>query len=175
MKIHKFLFALIITGFFSGCCANTDSGPCRKPDTVAKINNYELTTNDFLNEVKLVSPEMYKAANTEKAKEDALNELITKKVLLQEAQKANFDKDQRFMKEIERYWEQALLKLLMKQKIDEFSRGISLEIPFETRQQILQAEISKWVTDIRNSAKIKIYKDNLNKIEIKPEALDGRL
>jgi hypothetical protein len=63
----------------------------------------------------------------------------------------------------------------MKQKIDEFSRGISLEIPFETRQQILQAEISKWVTDIRNSAKIKIYKDSLNKIEIKPEALDGRL
>lgn len=167
MKKNGFLTILAAVIFVSGCCANPDgAGKCKKDEVVAKINNYSLTESDFLNEVRLIAPQKYNIANTEKAKEGALNELITKKVLLQEAQKANFDKDGKFMKEIERYWEQALLKLLMKQKVDEFSRNISPEIPFETRQQILQTEISKWISDIRNSAKIKIYKENLNKIEI---------
>ncbi|MDD5427955.1 MAG: SurA N-terminal domain-containing protein [Candidatus Omnitrophica bacterium] len=174
MKRYKFLSMIMVLGSLAGCCAHSDSGTCEKKSVVAKVNGYELTESDFLNEVTLISPKIYQSADKEKAKERALNELITKKVLLQEAQRSNFDKDRKFMREIERYWEQALLKLLMKKKIDEFSKAISPEVPFETRQQILRAEISKWIADVRNAAKIKIYKENLDKVEIKEGGLDGR-
>jgi len=59
--------------------------------------------------------------------------LINKKILIQEALKLNFDKDKTFMKEIERYWEQALLKLLFKIKSDELSRTVRVD-DFEVRQ-----------------------------------------
>ncbi len=171
MRYSGLVSAVLVLGLIAGCCANSDSGKCAGKEIIAKINGYELTSEDFLAEVKLISPKMYDVANTQRAKEDALEQLITKKILLQEAQKANFDKDKKFMEEIERYWEQALLKLLMKKKIDEFSKNISLEIPFETRQQMLQKEIGKWVADVRKTAKIKIYKENLNKLEIKSPSL----
>lgn len=163
-----FIFAAVLAaGFAAGCCAKADKESCQKAPVVARINNYELTAGDFIDEARFMSPDTIAAANTEKAKEDALNSLITKKILLQQAQALNFDKDKNFRKEIERYWEQALLKLLMKRKIDEFAKSVPPEMPVDIRQKMIQDRITKWVTDLRNTSKVKIYKENLEKVEIK--------
>jgi hypothetical protein len=151
----------------AGCCAKSGSNECATSKVIAKINDYELTADDFIGEVKLVSPNINLSSNIEKAKEDALDELITKKVLLQEAQRQNFDKDNRFMKEIERYWEQALLKLLMRKKIDEFSKKISPDIKGDLKHRMIQAQLDEWINDLRKSAKIATYKDNLKRVEVK--------
>jgi hypothetical protein len=106
-------------------------------------------------------PDKLAASDAVKAKEDALDKLITKKILLQEAQRESFDKDQKFMKEIERYWEQALLKLLINKKIDDFSKKLPADLSVEDRQKMLQDELTKWVSGLRASAKVRIYRENL--------------
>ncbi len=102
---------------------------------VARINNYEMTVNDFKEEA---------GRGMSASKEGLLEELIIKKVLLQEAQRQNFDKDKAFMKEIERYWEQALLKLLIKKKLREISQSLVIdenEVKSEYERKVKEGEI----------------------------------
>jgi hypothetical protein len=94
---------------------------------VAQINKYKLTVADFLGEAGTVLPDRPLPADAKKAKRDILEGLVTKKLLLQEAQAANLDKESGFMREIERYWEQALLKSLFKKKADELSGIIRVD------------------------------------------------
>jgi len=136
----------VILGIAGCCCRKgTDSGA----DIVAEINKYKMTVEDFRDEARLTAATKYLPADREKAKEELLDEIITKKVLLEEAQRQNFDKNKPFMKEIERYWEQALLKLLIKKKMGELGSAEKLD---------------KWVSDMRKKANVKIYKENLKKI-----------
>ena len=127
--------------------------------------------SDFLksvnDEARAVAPDMRQSADPAKARAEALDELITKKVLLQEAQAHNFDNDKKFMKEIELYWEQALLKLLLRSKIDELSKKVGPGISGSAKQDMLQAELTKWIAGLRSAARVKIYKENLDKVDIK--------
>ena len=113
IRLSYILLALIISGVMAGCCCKPENKNHAGKEIIAKINNYKLTVNDFKDELMPKARDISLSADPEKAKEDALNELVTKKILLQEAQRQSFDKDAKFMKEIERYWEQALLKLLI--------------------------------------------------------------
>ena len=136
----------------------------------------------------------YISGGEEAAKEGLLDEMITKNVLIQEAQRENFDKDRVFMKEIEKYWEQALLKLLIKKKMVEFADNIRVtdaevqaeyermikeggkvapyeKIALEIRRYLLnmkiQGALDAWQMGLRNSANVKIYKENLKVIKLK--------
>jgi hypothetical protein len=162
-KLGIFLALLAIAGC---CCKSSDDKACAKGSAVAKINNYVMTSADFQEEASFAAPTILMSTNPDQAKEKALNELIIRKILLQEAQKKNFDKDQAFRKEIEKYWEQALLKLLMKEKIKEISKKIPPDITGEVRQEMIQSQLSKWVVDMRKSAKVKIYRENLRNTKI---------
>lgn len=127
MNIFRKFFPLtmILLVFALGC-----QDHCAKPagkTVLVKINNYELTEADFQDEARLTAASAVYSPDPKKAKEELLNELVNKKILIQEAQKENFDKDRAFMKEIERYWEQALLKLLLEKKAEEFSRAITVD------------------------------------------------
>ena len=123
--MYRVVLLLIILGIIvSGCGRGGESLIDKR--IIARINNYELTVSDFNNEIGSLLMRKYLARDPLKAKEELLEQLITKKVLLQEAQRQNFDKDRNFMREIERYWEQALLKLLLKKKSDELSKTITV-------------------------------------------------
>jgi len=190
-KLLLLALSLILILAISGC------GKKQAPEDkklVAKINNCEITVEDFQNDASLVLSKKYLAGNPEKAKEDLLDEIIIKKMLLQEAQAKNFDKNKTFMKEIERYWEQALLKLLIKEKMREFlqkmsvkddeilkeyekmklEEGSSVEL-FEKALPMIRSDIkrrkvaeafSQWVSSLKERAKVKIYKENLKSIKI---------
>jgi hypothetical protein len=170
------------------------TGCAQKPKTpgakiVAVINSYELTAEDFADEARLTAANKYLDADPVKAKQEMLDEIITKKVLLQEAQRQDFDKDRRFMKEIERYWEQALIKLMVRKKMDELSARISVDPqevrdeydrlsresggkigPFESMAPIIRDRIyndkmqrlfGEWLEKLRAGSDIKIHKENL--------------
>ena len=129
---------------------------------LARINDYTLTIADFESETQGKLPGGLSPADLEKAKEDLLDDLITKKLLIQEAQKHNFDKDKAFIKEIEGYWEQALLKLLYNKKSQELLREIGKdERDPVIRDRKVQEALDRWVEDLKNSADIKKYKENL--------------
>ncbi|MCK5161716.1 MAG: SurA N-terminal domain-containing protein [Candidatus Aureabacteria bacterium] len=117
------LSGMIFYGF--GC---DSAGPGSEDESVvARINDYDLTVSDFKNEADFTLSQKDILSNPLEAKERLLESLITKNILLQEAQKQNFDKDREFMKEIEGYWKQALLKLILKYKSNELFRDICVE------------------------------------------------
>ncbi|MGA2775899.1 MAG: peptidyl-prolyl cis-trans isomerase, partial [Candidatus Omnitrophota bacterium] len=113
--------------FVSGC--NPHDKQCRSKEVVARINNYCLSVDDFKNEAMIVESNKSFSSDAAGAKQELLQEIINKELLIQEAQKLNFDKEKPFMKEIERYWEQALLKFLLKKKSDELNRTIQVSKP----------------------------------------------
>ena len=164
---------------------------------VAEVNNYKMTIGDFKGEARFVMISDAAAKDPALAKGEILDELITKKLLMQEAQAQNFDKDKAFMKEIERYWEQALLKLLYKKKSAELSRAIDVgdnevldeykklvssgivnpqaqpyesvyaELKSDIRNRKLQQAMGAWMDGLRSKSKIRKYEDNLKEADIK--------
>ena len=179
--------------FAASCCAKKEALSGDR-GLVARINNYEMTVGDFKDEARTASVNRYASGTGEAAKEELLEEMITRNVLLQEAQEQNFDKDKAFMKEIERYWEQALLKLLIKKKSAELARTIRVmdeEVRGEYERMIkeggkvapyekISPEIRKYLLNmkmqgaldagqmgLRKSANVKIYKENLKAIRLK--------
>ncbi len=168
MRKYFIIPAVFLVCIASGCCCKPGNDPLYKNKVIARINSYELMASDFEADARLIMTNIPLSGDIlENAKEKALNEIIIKKILLQEAQKESFDKDSRFMKEIERYWEQALLKLLINKKIDELSGKMSPELQGDARQKMIQSKLNDWVRGLRNSAKVVIYKENLKKVEIK--------
>jgi len=117
------LFAAALLG---GCGRNTPARP-DPASVLAKINNFELTVSDFLDERGMALAGAYAGKDLDKYKKSVLDEIINKKILVQEAQKEDLDKRKDFMREIERYWEQSLIKLLVRKKSYEISRGITVE------------------------------------------------
>ncbi len=105
-------FALLAYG-----CGQKRAQRAKSDDRViARINNYELMASDLKESASTVLI---------RHKEQLLDMLISKEVLLQEAQRLNLDKERSFMKEIEGYWEQALLKSLVSKKIKEMSGNLA--------------------------------------------------
>jgi len=180
--------AIFLILLSAGGCGKGEAKP-KENKVLATIHNYKLTTEDFRDETRLTAPNKELSADLQKAKEELLDEIIMKKIILQEAVRHNFDKDRAFMKEIERYWEQALFKLLTKKKMDELSRDIVVEKSevreayermsedaggnierfeekaSEIRDDIyntkMQSSLDKWFRELRKKADVKIYKENL--------------
>lgn len=116
--MKKFLVFLSILIFIMGC------NPTPKDKQIlAKINNYEITLDEFKEEFKESS---YGRNGTPESKQDFLNNLINRKLILQDAQKKGLDKDRRFLKMIEKFWEQSLLKLALDKKTKETAGSASV-------------------------------------------------
>ncbi|MBI3991296.1 MAG: hypothetical protein HY350_04010 [Candidatus Omnitrophica bacterium] len=108
--IRNFVFLSILT-FLAGC----NPAPQNK-QILAKINNYEITLDEFDEEFKGSGYDRNGTLDTQK---DFLNNLINRKLILQDAQKKGLDKDKGFLRMIERFWEQSLLKLAIDKKTRE--------------------------------------------------------
>jgi len=190
----RFLFILILlTSLISTGCGKVPRSQDGDSRVVARINDYELTVMDLKNEADFKMGDRYFEEDPVKAKRALLENIIMAKILLQEAQKSSFDKDAIFMKEIELYWEQALLKLLMKKKTEEMSRQVAItedeikqeynrmlteegeerpfleaqpEITREIYNKKMQARFNEWLKSLRNQADVKIDEEMLNKVVI---------
>ena len=184
LMIIMVMAVLLVTG---AGCGQKPAGSDGK--ILAKINNYVMTAKDFNDEARLTLSNKNLSDDPKKAKEELLEDIIDKKILLQEAQKQNFDKGKAFMKEIERYWEQALIKLMVRKKTEELSRSVSVEerevrdeyerlsrevggkipafksVASDIKDDIYNRKVRQmfddWLTGLRASSDIKIYKENL--------------
>ena len=117
------IFSIFLLIFVCGC---GKKGTKNDDRILVKVNNYELRVSDFKGAVDPALLRRYASYSSSQEKEQLLETLISKEVLLQEAQKLNLDKEKSFMKEIEGYWEQALLKSLINKKIKEISPNITV-------------------------------------------------
>ncbi len=173
--MKKLSLILVILFIMAGC-----SQPAKEKKILAKINNYEITADEFEEEFK-ESP--FARTDTPESRKEFLNFLINRKLILQEAQKQGLDKDKDFLKMIEKFWEQSLLKLTLDIKTKEIAattvvddRAVEAvyqkmtkdgktDKPYEQMYKQIKWEImqlkevqrmNEWVDSLRAKANIKI-------------------
>jgi hypothetical protein len=79
-------------------------------DVSLKINDRVITTDEF-NRLYSSRPRGIQD------KKDFLNSLITKELLIQESQREGIDKEERFRRSMQNFYEESLIKLLMDEKL----------------------------------------------------------
>lgn len=182
IKRNDFIAMIMLGLFISGCARQPDES-----QIVARINNYKVTIDDFKQEAAMNIPGA--------SKDDILQDIIIKELLLEQAQKMHLDKNKSFMKEIENYWKQALLKRIIEKKGNEFLTRVKVtdieakdaysrmkeenEGDIESYEQIAgqikdklkiekaQVLLDLWISDLEKGARIKKYNNILNEINLK--------
>ena len=114
------VFGFVLIGCFvlAGCSYDTGGGDKR---VVAQINKYKMTADDLRYELGNVPYDNMELLGTKEGRQEYIDSLVDKELLLQEAQHQGLDREKDFMKSIESYWEQTLLKLLLERKSKEIS------------------------------------------------------
>lgn len=174
-----FIGILLASVALAGCSA----GGGGDERVVAQVNDYKMTVEDLKYELKNVPYDDASLLETEKGRLDYINRLLEKEILLQEAQKKGLDREKEFMRSIENYWEQALLRLLLQKKSNEISGLIHVydneidEYYRETGEDLSRSDISRiirqkketeamnvWVQELKKRSRVKINEKVLREI-----------
>lgn len=150
-RLFVYLMVIVSISLFYFGCAKKEA-PQR---AVAKINDYYLTEED-LKDKMLHSPYSRETSGDLKT---FLDIAIREQILIQEAQRLDLDKKKTFMKTIERYWAQTLIKELL----DKQSQKIMQNITPEQRDAAMDA----WVNELYKKADVKIYNNVLDELSQK--------
>ena len=116
--MRRYLLLLIFSLVIFGCA----KAPQEK-DIVARINDYEITKEEFEQDFK---DSIYGTDDTLASRKEYLGNLINQKLILQDAQRKDLDKDKNFLKMIEKFWEQSLLKLSIDRKSKQIPGSVSV-------------------------------------------------
>jgi hypothetical protein len=136
------LFAVLL---LAGCAC-----PLSKDKKIlAKINNYEITLDEFQ---KQFDESFYARDNTPEARKEFLKVLIGRKLILQDAQAKGLDKEKEFLKMIERFWEQSLLKLALQRKSVEIAGSAEAKDNKQGQDQLMR----DWMSALEKEAKISV-------------------
>ncbi len=114
-----------------------------------------MTVQDLKDEIEHSSYSTQK----ENGLENILDLAIRKQVLIQEAQRQGLDRKESFMKTIERYWEQTLIKELIQKESSIISRGVSKDKQDEA--------LNNWMEGLYKKANIEINKEALQEMKVK--------
>lgn len=157
--MRQFIPFVLIAAFALPVCGCVEKGP--KKEVIATVGNYSLYKEDLLSELSLYPPEYLNNAT----KEQVLNDIIEKKVLLLEAQRQGLDRNPEFMKMVERFWEQSLLRSLLNKKSDEILSSIPQSD--KDRNRKASGMIKSWIVDLVRKTNIDIDREALEKVRIK--------
>lgn len=172
MAAKLFFLGIVSTLIFAGCEQDRPKGR-----VLAKINAYHLTLNEFerqLAENMELEPDL---KLTRESKKKFLDQLIQKELLIQEAMRLKLDRREAFIRAIERYWQQTLIRDLIDMKGAEISKGIVVtEEEIESRYRKMKAvnddlppfqdireQILKDLKEEQKTRKLKAWIENLKK------------
>ena len=185
MKRSPFYLLAFLLMFSFLCCTQEKT---EKERILCRINGYELPLDDFQFQLAEEVELDHDFKLTQKAKQEFLEELIKKELIIQEAKKLKLDRREKFVRAIERHWESTLIRDLMDLKCDEISKKIYVseedinaqyskmknldenlpsldEIRDPIRQQLKQEKqtlmLEQWVSALREKASIEINQDLL--------------
>ena len=178
--MKKFLILLSVVTLIVGC-----GRPLKA--TLAKINNYEINKEEFEEEFKQSA---FGRIDTLESREEFLNNLINRKLIMQDGQRQGLDKNKNFLKLIEKFWEQSLLKLTLDKKTQQVAGSVFVsdkeieqvynkmlkddktdktyaqmygQIKWELTRFKQSKMMDAWVGKLRKDADIKINHDLLKK------------
>ena len=156
--------------------------------TLAKINDYILSLHEFEGQLasELEMDSDFKV--TREAREMFLDRLIGKELLIQEAIRLKLDRQDKFIKAIERYWQSTLIRDLIALKSEEISKrtyvsqeeidnryqammkedkslpplsDIREKIAEQLKEEKKTGKIKEWIDGLRKTAKIEINRELL--------------
>jgi len=164
-----------------------------RPDNspiIADINGYKLTRADFLGQLKAEVEFNRDFKVTRQAKQEFLEQIIRRELLIQEAQRQRLDRQPKFVRAIERYWESTLIRDLLELKGEQIDRTLIVSqtdtqghyeklkmaggylpplaevrdgIMVELKEKRRAQALDRWVADLRQNATVTIDEDNLFK------------
>ncbi len=141
-----FLLTVFLLG--SGCGQKQDT--LVGGDAVVTVNNYSIMRDEFESEFKASS---YGQINTPASRQNFLNTLIDRKLILQYAQAEGLDKEKNFLKSIEKFWEQSLLKIALDKKTKEIEAKITMA-DWSAKRTAEARMMSDWMNELRQKAHI---------------------
>lgn len=182
--MRKMLAMCFIISLLAGCSYSKDSGDKK---VIAQVNKYKMTIEDLRYEIRNMPYDDNALLKTESGRKGYVDRLIEKEVLLQEAQRKGIDREKDFMKSIENYWEQALLKILLERKskeisglihvydneIEEYYRSSGEDMPLskvrnEIRDIIKQKKetdaMEAWINELKKRSYIKVNEEVLKSL-----------
>ena len=186
MKKSFFIF-LIALSFNFLCCGSEKT---EKHKTVASINDFDLTLDEFQYQFasEMEFNQDYKL--TKEVKKNFLEGMIRKEVLIQEAKKLKLDREKKFIRTIERYWESTLIRDLMETKGNEICKRIVIsqdeidarykdlkgskdkfpplselreKIVYDLKAQKRMKLLMEWIDDLRKKSNVQINEELLYK------------
>jgi len=159
-RIINSLIFISLAVFLAGCGNNArpQREKAKEGRLLAVINNYKMSVGDFYRDVRPILKNKLLTEDPRKEKRQILEELIQKEILIQEAQRLNLDKEKDFMREIEQYWKQALIKSLILKKQNEFAG---------------EEQMDNWISELRKAAAVKIDDEALNTISLDSDYKQG--
>ena len=154
-KFFALLLSLVLI-FSNGCCPRNPSD-AKKGEIVLSINNYNITRGEFEGWFK---DSAYGMADTPESRKDFLESLIDRKLILQQAQKEGLNKEKSFLKMIEKFWEQSLLKIALDKKTKEIESRISAA-GWDAKRAEETKMMNDWINELWAKAHIKVKEDIL--------------
>lgn len=148
---NKIIFLFLIM-FLAGCSCPLP----RDKKILARINNYEITLDEFEEQFR---GSLYSKDNTLEARKEFLKVLIGRKLILQDAQAKGLDKKKEFLKMIERFWEQSLLKLALQRKSQEIANLAQVRNNRQGQDKLM----NDWMIGLEKEAKISVDYNLLNR------------
>ncbi len=139
---HIVLSAMLLIPLIPGCSKESTEGV----PFVASINKEQIRLDDFQREMALRSKQNPSYKVTRSSIDEQLNTIIDRKLMIQEAMKLGLARKKDFVRTIQTFWEQTLIREL----IDEKNRE------WEDRLFVTGHEISDYYEKMRYSMTIKV-------------------
>ena len=179
-------FFLILSFGFVGCGSSTGSEKkgAKKNDIVLQINNSKISLAEFNDLIRLEAYADPETDLTIDTRDQFINYLVRKELLIQEAARLKLDSKQAFIRTIERYWEATLIRNLLDLKCAELKKDVlitdgkidayylknqacfiqPLEAEKEGIKRILESKevaikLEKWIKNLKDSADVKVNQD----------------
>jgi len=178
--LKKIIIITFVTLLLYGCAK------VKEPAAI-KIGNISASVVDFERAFKN-SP--YSVTDTPESRGEFLDSYLTRMLILKEAVDKRLDKDEEFLKNVESFWQQSLIKIMLDRKIKELSANVKVSgaeikdyyeahkgtefkdkdlhsvyesIKWKILNNKRQNSVNSWVASLKKSSKIDI---NYNLLKI---------
>ncbi|MCM8773148.1 MAG: SurA N-terminal domain-containing protein [Candidatus Omnitrophica bacterium] len=150
-----------------------------------EVNGCKVTVEEFEQAFKEFN---YGKDDNSSSRKEFLDIFLARKLMLQEAHRLGIDKDERFLKDVEYFWQQSLIKLLLEKKTQELSSTLNVgddevrnfyqvykdkefkdkdissvydQIKFILLRNKQTGAINDWINSLKDKAKINIDYESL--------------
>lgn len=112
------LFTVFYAIFIAGCAKCSDRSPA-----AIRIGSISATAADF---EEAYRNSFYAVDGSAASRREFLDSFITRKLILKEAERMGLDKDPEFLKSVEFFWQQSLVKLTLDRKIRQLCMDVKV-------------------------------------------------